>query len=69
MDSNAKLGPVIIPGDPHPQSENGKLLNKVVEENNLVVVHGKDVCQGVITRLCETVNGCDQSVINHWNGS
>ena len=66
MDSNAKLGPAIIPGDPHPQSENGKPLNKVVGENDLVVVNGKDVCQGVITRLRETVNGCEKSVIDHF---
>ena len=26
MDANSKLGPSLIPGDPHPQSKNGKML-------------------------------------------
>ena len=66
MDSNAKLGPVIVPGDPHTQSENGKLLMNVVEANDLIVVNGKDVCKGIITRFRETVNGCEKSVIDHF---
>ena len=34
MDANSKLGPEIIKGDPKEQSRNGKLLEKVVDDNN-----------------------------------
>ena len=50
MDFNAKLGPKIITGDPKEQSENEKLLEKVIAENDLVVVNGTELCNGVITR-------------------
>ena len=33
MDSNSKLGPLIVPDDPHQQSANGKLLEDVIKEN------------------------------------
>ena len=46
MDSNSKLGPSIIPDDPHPQSPNGKLLGSVIEENNLTVLNGSPICSG-----------------------
>ena len=44
MDSNSKLGPHIVPDDPHPQSANGKLLEFVINENNLKVVNGSTLC-------------------------
>ena len=37
LDFNAKLGKEIIPNDPHPQSANGKLLEKVINDNDLIV--------------------------------
>ena len=40
LDANSKLGSKHIPGDPKEQSSNGKLLEKVVEDNELVVVNG-----------------------------
>ena len=66
MDSNAKLGSRMIPGDPKEQSENGKLLEKVVFENSLIVVNGTDLCKGVITRFRKTINNTEQSVIDHF---
>ena len=66
MDSNAKLGPSIIPGDPKPQSMNGKLLEKVVNENELIVVNATDVCEGLITRHRQTIHGVEESVIDHF---
>ena len=66
MDSNAKLGSAIIPSDPRPQSDNGKLLEAVITENNLVVVNGKSVCKGTITRYRNTVNGEEKSVLDHF---
>ena len=50
MDSNAKLGSKILPADPKAQSENGKLLEYVITENNLVVVNSQPLCNGAITR-------------------
>ena len=66
MDSNSKLGPTIIPNDPKEQSGNEKLLAKVVDENDLVVVNATDLCEGVITRHRKTVNSVEESVIDHF---
>jgi hypothetical protein len=66
MDSNAKLGPTIIPGDPKPQSDNGKLLEKVIVENDLVVVNATSVCEGLITRHRTTINGKEEAVLDHF---
>ena len=66
MDSNAKLGPVIIPGDPKEQSENGKLLEKVVVENDLIVVNSTELCSGLITRHRKTINSIEESVLDHF---
>ena len=66
MDSNAKLGPAIIPNDPKPQSENGKLLEAIVEENGLIVVNETEFCKGTVTRFRETVNGIEESCIDHF---
>ena len=66
MDSNAKLGPRVIPGDPKEQSENGKLLEKVIVENDLIVVNSTELCSGTITRFRETINSIEQSVLDHF---
>ena len=66
MDSNAKLGCEIVPGDPHLQSGNGKLLETVIKENCLIVVNGSNLCTGNITRRRETVHGTEESVIDHF---
>ena len=65
MDSNAKLGQQFIPLDPKPISDNGILLGKIVEENNLVVVNGTSKCEGVITRYRKTINSVEESVLDH----
>ena len=64
MDANSKLGPKIVKGDPNEQSRNGKLLQEVIEENNLVVVNGSDSCDGIITRQRDTVGRSEKSVID-----
>ena len=66
MDSNSKLGPNWIPLDPHDQSENGKLLEKIIVENEIIVVNGTDLCQGTITRHRKTVVGIEESVLDHF---
>ena len=44
--------------------ENGKLLSKVIDENNLIVVNRTNKCFGLITRYRKTVNGVEESVID-----
>ena len=64
LDANSKLGSRLVPGDPKEQSSNGKLLEKVIEDNDLIVVNGTDLCEGVITRFRKTINDCEKSVID-----
>ena len=66
MDSNAKLGPSVIPLDPREQSENGKLLNNIICENGLILVNASELCKGVITRQRQTINGLEESAIDHF---
>ena len=64
LDANSKLGPDIVPGDPDVKSRNGKLLEKVIDDNDLVVVNGTQLCTGLITRYRKTVNNIERSVID-----
>ena len=66
MDANAKLGPEIIKGDPKEKSKNGRLLERVVVENDLVVVNGMEICKGVVTRYRKTVNSEEKSVLDYF---
>ena len=66
MDSNSKLGATIIPRDPKPQSENGKLLEKVIVENDMVVVNASLLCEGTITRHRKTINNIEEAVLDHY---
>ena len=66
MDANAKLGSGIILGDPKDQSKNGKLLENVIVENDLVVVNAQDICKGVITRYRKTVSCEERSVLDYF---
>ena len=50
-DANAKLGSEIIEGAPNPISENGKLLNGMIQRQNLSIINNsKKCCGGPITR-------------------
>ena len=66
MDANAKLGSGIIKEDPKEQSKNGKLLEKVVTENDLIVVNAEEVCNGVITRYRKTINSEEKSILDYF---
>ena len=68
MDANSKLGSTIIPGDPCEQSKNGKLLLKVIEDNDLIVVNGTDLCKGIVTRYRQTKNSTEKSVLDYFLG-
>ena len=64
MDANSKLGPGIIKGDPKEQSKNGKLLEQVINDNNLVVVNGTELCEVVVTRQRKTIDRNEESVLD-----
>ena len=66
MDANSKMGSEIIPGDPNHQSRNGKYLQKMIEENNLICVNGTDLCERIITRFRKTINTTERSVIDYF---
>ena len=66
MDANAKLGSKVILNDPHPQSKNGKLLENLIEDNDLVVVNGSALCEGLINRKRVTVASTEESILDYF---
>jgi hypothetical protein len=65
MDGNSKLGPGIIPGDPHSQSDNGKILAAIIKRNDLCVLNSSNVkCKGRITRQRVTKKKKEESIID-----
>ena len=45
MESNSKLGPEVIPNDPHNISVNGEILHDIICQYGLIVVNGlSEVC-------------------------
>ena len=66
MDSNSKLGPEMIPNDPHSQSQNGKLLSDIIERHGLKVANSiANKCIGLITRQRVTKDSTEKSIIDH----
>lgn len=65
IDANSKLGENVIKGDPHRQSNNGKMLHEIIQRNALVVMNGEESkCIGKITRRRSTVNTNEESIID-----
>ena len=64
MDANSKLGPLIIPGDKHEQSENGKVLADIIERHGLTIGNAMAKCDGLITRKRVTKNVVEESTID-----
>ena len=56
-DANAKLGNTIIPNDPHPMSENGKLLSAMISRQSLTIVNNSEMCKGGPITRQRTANG------------
>ena len=56
-DSNAKLGADIIPGDPHPISCNGKLLEGMIKRQDLFIANTSQYCVGGPVTRRRTVKG------------
>ena len=64
LDANSKLGPDFIKNDKHEMSENGKLLLRLVQRNDLIVINSLDICEGLITRERITDKVNEQSTID-----
>ena len=65
FDANSKMGPKYIPGDPHSISENGKVIEGILERHALSVGNGlAGKSRGTITRARNTVDGEEKSVID-----
>ena len=65
FDANSKLGPDVIKGDPHTESENGKILNEIIRRNALVVMNSiQHKCNGLITRRRVTKKVNEESIID-----
>ena len=66
MDSNSKLGPDLIPKDPHTQSGNGKVLAEIIVRHGLIIANGlQNKCVGAITRKRVTKESTEESIIDH----
>ena len=50
MDANCKIGSEFIKGDLHKISPNGLLLSQIILRQNLKIINGSKVCEGLITR-------------------
>ena len=65
MDANSKLGNNYVKGDPHPMSENGKILAGIIERHALIVANGLEgKSSGLITRKRVTTKDIQESVID-----
>ena len=65
FDANSKLGPMYIKGDPHAMSENGKILEGIIDRHALCVANGiTDKSKGTITRERITKDSEEKSVID-----
>ena len=64
MDSNSKLGPEYIKGDPNKISPNGKILAIINETHALFVANGSPRSVGLITRTRNTTDRNERSCID-----
>ena len=45
VDANSKLGPDLIPGNKHQQSDNGRILTGVIKRQNLIIGNSLKQCK------------------------
>ena len=64
LDANSKLGPQLVPGDKHPQSENGRILSEIIRRHGLILGNSLQQCKGLITRRRVTRNSIEESIID-----
>ena len=65
LDANAMVGNMVIPGDPHVISENGKLLLGLIQRENLFLQNISPVCSGLITRQRITNTSEEKSILDY----
>ena len=65
LDANAKVGNMVIPGDPHVISENGKLLLDMIHRENLFIQNISPMCIGLITRQRITNISEEKSILDY----
>ena len=54
----------MIPGDKHPQSDNGRILAGIIQRHGLLIGNALPQCEGVITRKRETKDTIEESTID-----
>ena len=59
-DSNAKLGPLWIKGDPHEMSDNGRLLAEMIGRQELSIINNSSKCTGGPITRRRMVNGREE---------
>ena len=65
MDGNLWAGPNLVPGDPNPENNNGKMFKAFLSKfPHLTVINSMDVCEGIITRQRITKTKNEQSVLD-----
>ena len=62
---NAKLGKLIIPGDIHGMSPNGKFLNDIIENRSLKVLNTHKNSKGILTRVQKNLGRVERSVLDY----
>ena len=65
LDANSKLGPKLVPGDKHDQSENGRLLAGIIARHGLIIGNSLKSCEGLITRRKVTKDRVEESTIDY----
>ena len=64
MDANAKVGEGVIKNDPNSMSHNGRILMDIVKRQNLRILNTSNKCKGLITRMRETKDRLEKSLID-----
>ena len=65
MDGNLWAGEGIIKGDPKKQNQNGKFFeNFLLKNKHLTVVNALPQCDGLFTRIKQTKNGTQKSILD-----
>ena len=64
-DFNAKLGKLIIPGDIHDMSPNGKFLNDIIENSSLKVLNTHKNSKGIFTRVQKNLGRVERSALDY----
>ena len=65
MDGNLHGGPELVPGDPNPINNNGKLFRQFLKKYpHLNVINSTELCEGVITRKRKAKEKVEEAVLD-----